>query len=44
MDEEEYCDKVVAVLGDNNTYPCRLEPDHDGPCEPDLWDPIDETT
>lgn len=29
------CDKVVAVLGDDNTYPCVLERGHPGRCQPD---------
>ncbi len=30
-----HCDKVVAVLGDDLTYPCKLEAGHAGRCEPD---------
>ena len=30
-----WCDKVVAVLGDDLTYPCKLEAGHAGRCEPD---------
>lgn len=29
------CDKVVAVLGDDRVYPCKLEDGHAGRCEPD---------
>jgi hypothetical protein len=32
---DKECDKVVAVLGDENTYPCKLEAGHAGRCEPD---------